>query len=232
MKELALSVGEPWTSPAWGSNFVMFATETGQPVPEPQTREYLRRCCKYARHYQVWLVPERFVLMGYQCMCLIDPQGKVAGAQKALHNSPAHRVAGGKKSASLNIFPSEMGSIFLCVDVDIYRPEVARIAAAMGAQIILCNQSILQGDYSSSMVLTGAWNAAQLAGVYVVAVTNQFHCVCTPIPLSPLKDGFLSPPGMRLPMTQTLSVTELSTLQRPKPLSRKLYALHRNELIG
>lgn len=231
MKELSLSVGEPWTSPAWGSNFVMFTTETGRPIPESQTREYLRRCCQYARHYQVWLVPERFVLMGYQCMCLIDPHGKVAGAQKALYNSPVHS-AGGKKSASINIFPTEMGSIFLCVDVDIYRPELIRIAAAMGAQIILCQQSIRQGDYSSSMVLTGAWNAAQLAGVYVVAVANQFHCVCAPIPLSPLEDGFLCSPGRRLPMTQKLSVPQLNTLKRPKPLSRKLYALHRNELIG
>lgn len=227
-----MSVGEPWTSPAWGSNFVMFASETVRPVAEPHTREYLRRCCKYARHYQVWLVPERFVLMGYQCMCLIDPQGKVTGAQKALFNGPAHRVPGGKKSTSLHIFPTEMGSVFLAVDVDIYRPAVVRVAAAMGAQIILCNQSIEEGDYSSSMVLTGAWNAAQLAGVYVAAVTNQFNCVCAPVPLSPLADGFLSPPRRRLPMTQTLSAEHLSALKGPKPLSRKLYALHRGELLG
>jgi hypothetical protein len=209
----------------------MFATETGEPIPEPEVKEYLRRCCKYAKHYQVWLVPERFVLMGYHCMCLIDPQGKVVGAQKALYHHSALSF-GGKKSTSLHIFPTEMGSVSLCVDVDIYRPEVTRIAASMGAQIILCNQNIRQGDYSSSMVLAGAWNAAQLAGVYVVSVTNQFNCVCTPIPLSPLKDGFLCPPGRRLPMTQKLSVQQLDTLKRPKPLSRKLYALHRNELVG
>ncbi len=209
----------------------MFATETGEPVAEPETKEYISRCCKYAKHYGVWLVPERFVLMGYHCMCLIDPQGKVIGAQRALYHNHALRP-GDKKSTTLQVFPTEVGGIFLCVDVDIYRPEVARIAASMGAQIILCNQYIRPGDYSSSMVLTGPWNAAQLGGVYVVSVTNQYNCVCAPIPLSPLKDGFLWAPRRKLPMTQKLPVQHLDAIPKPKPLSRKLYTLHRNELIG
>ncbi len=231
MTTLSLSVGEPFTSPAWGGNFVMFATETGLPIEEAQSKEYLRRCCKYARHYEVWLVPERFVLMGYQCMCLINPAGKVVGAQKALHNGPGHK-ASGKRSTGVEVFATEFGGIFLCVDVDIYRPEVTRIVGAMGAQIVLCSQFIRRGDYAGSMVLTGAWNAAQLCGVYVVAVTNQFNCVCVPVALSPLGDGFLKPAGLRLPMTQQLKTEKLAELLRPKPLNRKLYALHRQELIG
>ena len=230
-QELSLSVGEPFTSPAWGSNFVVFAGETGHPVPEPQTKEYMRRCCKYARRFNVWLVPERFILMGYQCMSLITPEGKVMGAQKAFYNSPVFKATG-KRSALAEIFPTDFGSIFLCVDVDVYRPEVTRIASNMGAQIIVGSQSIQRGDYSSHMVLTGAWNAAQLAGCYMVAVTNQFNCVCAPIALTPLRDGFLNPPNLKTPLIQRLKAERLADLQRPKPLNRKLYALHRGELIG
>jgi len=231
MTELALSVGEPFTSPAWGSNFVVFAGENGHPIPEPRTKDYLRRCCKYAAHYEAWLVPERFILLGYQCMGLISPQGKMVGAQRGVFAGPAFHPQT-EHSCAVEVFPTEHGGVFLCVDVDIYRPEVARIAAGMGAQIIVCSQSISKGDYASHMVLTGAWNAAQLAGCYVVATTNQFSCVSAPTPLTPLRDGFLNPPGLKMPMTQRLSADKLVELRRPKPLSRKFYALHREELTG
>ena len=231
MTELSLSVGEPFTSPAWGANFVVFTGETGLPLPEPQTKEYISRCCKYARHHKVWLVPERFILMGYQCMSLINPEGKVLGAQKALFGSPVFKSSA-KRSALLELFSTEFGRIFLCVDVDVYRPEVSKIAANMGAQIIIGAQSVTRGDYSSHMVLTGAWNAAQLAGAYVVTVCNQFNCVCAPIQLSPAREGFLNPPNLKLPMTAHFSTDRLADFRRPKPLTRKLYALHRDELIG
>ena len=231
MEELALSVGEPFTSPAWGSNFVVFAGETGQPIPEADTKEYLGRCCKYAKHFQAWLVPERFILMGYQCMGLINPEGKVLGAQKAICNGPAFKSQA-KRSATLEVFHTQIGSIALCVDVDVYRPEITRIASNMGAQIIICSQSINQGDYSSHMVLTGAWNAAQIAGAYVIAVTNQFNCVCAPIESTTLRDGFLNPPNLKMPMIQRMVANKLEGLPKPRALSRRFYALHRAELIG
>ena len=231
MTELALSIGEPFTSPAWGSNFVVFAGESGYPIPEQHTKDYLRRCRKYAAHYGAWLVPERFILLGHQCMGLISPEGKVVGAQRAVFASPVFHP-GTERNPVAEVFPTEHGGVFLCVDVDVYRPEVARIAASMGAQIIICSQSISPEDYASHMVLTGAWNAAQLAGCYVAAVSSQFSCVCAPVRLTAQRDGFLNPPSLKKPMTQRLCTDKLAQLRRPKPLSRKFYALHREELIG
>ncbi|MCL2579711.1 MAG: hypothetical protein FWE32_06725 [Oscillospiraceae bacterium] len=231
MQELSLSVGEPFTSPAWGANFVVFAGDTGRPLPEPQTKDYISRCCKYARQHNVWLVPERFILMGYQCMSLINPEGKVLGAQKAMFGGPVFRSIA-KRSSLLELFRTEFGGVFLCVDVDVYRPEVAKVASNMGAQIIICSQSVARGDYGSHMVLTGAWNAAQLAGAFVIAVSNQFNCVCAPTQLSPAREGFINLPGIKLPMTAKISADRLEDGWRPKPLTRKLYAIHRGELIG
>ena len=231
MSELTLSVVEPLTSPAWGSNFAVFSGETGYPVPQAQTKDYLRRCCNYAERYEVWLVPERFIISGHQCMGLITPQGEVLGVQKAIHDSPEFKSIG-KENARLEVFSTELGGVFLCVDADIYRPEVACIAGNMGAQLIVCSQSIGSEYYSSHMVLTGVWNAAQTAGVYVAGATNQFNCICAPIELTPQRDGFLNPPGLKMPMTQRLSPDKLHKLRRPKALSRKFYAVHREELIG
>ena len=229
MKELKLAIGEPFLSPAWGSNLAVFSSETGLPVAESAVQEYLRRACKYAAHYGVYLVPERFLLQGHQCMCLIGPDGRIAGAQQALFLSP--QTPRGKRGTDIMVVDTEFGGVALCVDVDIYRPEVARIAATKGAQLFIVSQFIDSGDYHSGMVLSGCWNAAQGANLFVVDTCNQFHCVCAPLALTPHKDGFLCQPSLKMPMPVQIAVSHLGVGGRRFLLSRKLYAVHRNELI-
>lgn len=228
MKELSLSVVEPFSSPAWGSNFIVFSGG-GAIIPEDDAKAYLSKVCKYAKHFGVYLVPERFMLMGYQCMCLISPDGKVLGAQKALYLNLASRM--GKRSSRLEVQNTEFGGIFLCLDVDIYHPEVCRIAAGMGAQIIICSQRIVSRAYGSHMVIAGVWNAAQLNHCYAVSVSNQFHCVCAPRALSNHGDGFIAPPNLKLPMTAKLDCARLSKIKARPTLNRKFYAIHREELL-
>ena len=230
MQELALSVGEPFTSPAFNANFVVFAGELGNVIAQENSEEYLRKVCRYAKHYGVYLVPERFVLLGYHCLCLISPLGEVIGAQKAAFLNSAQKAAP-KRSTSLEVFSTEFGSIFLCVDVDIYRPEVTRIACNMGAQIIISVQQINRGDYAGNMVVLGGWNAAQQNGVYVIGVSNQFNCVCAPITLTTHQDGFVVPPNLKLPLTAKLNAGLLRDLPRRLPLNRKLLAVHREDLL-
>ena len=231
MSELVLSAVEPFTSPAWGSNFVVFSGEAGPPIPEAQTEQYLRKCGLYAKRHEVWLVPERFVLAGEHCMALFTPEGEMPLMQKAIHNSPAFKSKAAANT-DLEIFLTPMGKVMLCVDADIYRPEVACTGSKLGAQVIVCSQSIGLDDYGTHMVLTGAWNAAQQAGVYVIAVSNQFNCVCAPVELTPQGDGFLNPPGLKMPMTQRISPGILGTMRRHQALSRRFYYTHRQELIG
>lgn len=230
MQELVLSIGEPFTSPAWGSNLVQFSGEAGAPVPEAQSKEYIRRACKYAKHYAVYLVPERFYLMGYICMCLISPQGKVIGAQKAAHlYLPAKQ--GTKRGSSVEVLNTEFGGIFLCVDVDIYHPEVVRVAAEMGANFIFCAQQMGRADYASHMVISGVWNAAQSCNVFAAAVSNQFHAVCAPLTLTPHEDGFLARPTLKTPLLVRMLADDLVSAPRRRPLARKFYAVHRGELL-
>lgn len=227
MTELKLSVGEPFTSPAWGSNFVVFSCT--DPIPENAAKEYLRKVCKYARGYGVYLVPERFLLMGYQCMCLISPEGRVLGAQKGLYLNTVTRV--GKHSAQMDVLRTEFGGIFLCVDVDIYHPEVVRIAESMGVHYVVCSQQIAPQEYGSSMVLTGPWNAAQTSNTYVIGVCDQFLCVCAPQEITKHEDGFIISPNLRTPMTAKLNADLLARCKRPFRLSRKFYAIHRSDLL-
>lgn len=229
MTALNLSVVEPFTSPSWGSNFAVFFSDSGIPVAESETKEYISRACKYAHQHEVYLVPERFVLMGYHCMCLISPEGAVIGAQKCMHLHPG--IQANKRSTGIEILPTEFGGVFLCVDVDIYRPEIVRVAHDMGAQILVCSQYIAPGDYNSGMVTTGAWNAAQSNPVFVINVTNQYNCVCAPRPLTKNNDGFVCAPNLKIPMSAKLSVEELAELPARHYLSRRFYAIHRRELL-
>lgn len=224
-----MSAAEPFSSPAWGSNFVIFTSESGAAVPEALVKAYLNRACKYAKHYGVYLVPERFVLMGYHCMALISPQGEVVGAQKAVFSNPANRV--GKRGAGLEVFRTEFGGIFLCVDVDVYHAEVCRCAVGMGAQIIVCSQYITRAEYGSHMVVSGAWNVAQLNRVYTIAVSGQFNCVCAPMLISTHGDGFVMPPNLKLPMIARIHADKLACVKPAPQLNRKFYAVHRAELL-
>ncbi len=229
MTELALSCAEPFSSPAWGSNLAVFTSESGAAIPETLVKAYLNRACKYAKHYGVYLVPERFVLFDYQCMALISPQGVVLGAQRGTYLNPANNTL--KRGTGIEVFRTEFGSVFLCVDVDIYHPEVCRYAVGMGAQVIIGSQYITHAEYGSHLVVTGSWNAAQLNHVYTISVSGQFNCVCAPMPISTHGDGFIVPPSLRLPMTSRLHVDKLLSVKPTQPLSRKFYALHRAELL-
>ena len=229
MAALHLSIGEPFTSPAWGSNFVVFSSDSGEVIPEDTVKEYLSKACRYAKHYQVHLVPERFMLMNYHSLCLISPDGKVLGAQKAAFQNLSWRQ--GKRSNQIDIIQSPFGGIFLCVDVDIYHPEIPRLVQAMGADFIICSQYIQEGDYNTGMVTSGVWSAAQGNPMYVVGVSNEFNCVCAPRRLTPNDDGFIITPRLKMPITANLAPEQLKRLPQRDFLPRKFYTAHRQDLV-
>lgn len=229
MKTIVLGIGEPFSSPAWGSNFILFSSGTGEPIPEPEVKAYLARACRYARHFGVYLVPERFMMPDRHCMCLISPDGKVMGAQQALYRNLDHTH--GQQGTEIEVISTEFGGIFLCVDVDIYRPQLIRLAHNMGASIVLSSQQIADMDYGTNMVVSGVWNAAQSNNIYTVGVSNKFHCVCAPRLLTKQGDGFLISPTLKIPSTAKLEAERLSSLPRKPMLGRRFFALHRQELL-
>ena len=230
MNDLFLGVSEPFASPAWNCNMTIFSNSSGGFILEKDSKEYINKACKYAKHYEVYLVPERFVLLGYQCMCLISPEGKVLGAQKCICRNEKEPDI--KKSTELEVISTEFGGVAMCVDVDVYRPEISRVAANMGAQILICSQQIHDGDYNNGLVSSGVWNAAQSNNIFTIGITNAFNCVCAPRPMTRNNDGFLVIPNSKIPLTAKISVDELAKLPPKLCLDRKLYAIHRQELIN
>ena len=81
------------------------------------------------------------------------------------------------------------------MDVDIYHPQVLRIARMKGAQIVIASQFIDSYQLSRHMLTTGIWNAAQSNGVYVVGCCNCFSAVAAPCCLTQDESGYLVPPA-------------------------------------
>jgi len=227
---LHLSIGEPFKSNAWGSNFVVFSSESGNSIPEDSVKDYLVKACRYAKHYNVYLVPERFMLMGHHSMCLISPEGRVMGAQKAAFHNLTHLYE--NRGGELNLLSTEFGSIFLCVDVDIYHPEIPRLVQVMGGAYMICSQFIDAGDYNTGMVTTGVWSAAQSCSMFVVGVSNQFNCVCAPRRLTQNDDGFIITPRSKMPIRVDMQAEHLARLPQRDFLPRKFYAMHRDDICG
>lgn len=229
MQVLNISIGEPFSSPAWGSNFMVFSSPTGAPIPESELKEYLRKACHYAKKNGIYLVPERFIMMDYHCLCLIDPEGNVMGAQQALFHSPENSYL--KKGKELSLIPTEFGSVVLCVDIDIYYPEVAKIAKNMGGDYIISSQYVPAEDYTSHSVVAGVWNASQSNHIFTVGVSNVFQCICAPRIVKQYSHGFIVQPTSKLPVVAGMKADLLAQLPAKPALSRTVYVMHERELF-
>lgn len=228
MAMMKLSIGRPFYSPAWGSNTVMFSSESGLPVSEEQVKDYLVKCCKYALRHNVYLVPEKFVTLGIQCMCLISPKGKVIGAQQQIFSNPEENV---KTNNAIDLITTEFGDIFLAVDNDIYHPEIGKILFNMGASYIFSLQRLDNDDVVDQKMVAGPWNQAQSNNLYVVAGSNNANCICAPKKLTRHGDGFLLKPTDSMTSTINIVTERLESLPLKPLLSRRFYLMHRKDLM-
>ncbi|MHB1293403.1 MAG: carbon-nitrogen hydrolase family protein [Anaerolineae bacterium] len=94
-----------------------------------------------ARACRVWLVggslPEVSVQgVLYNAAPVVAPNGLVAGWQRETHVSSAWRSRGVARGAELAVIPSEAGKLGLVLGEDVRYPEVGRILALSGAEIL------------------------------------------------------------------------------------------------
>ncbi|UNC93306.1 carbon-nitrogen hydrolase family protein [Candidatus Contubernalis alkaliaceticus] len=67
---------------------------------------------------------------------LISPQGRILGCQKQLYLSREERSLEISRGDSLQVFPTPLGNIGLVIGTDAFYPEVGRILALKGAEIV------------------------------------------------------------------------------------------------
>ena len=192
MARTVLCITKAFEKPKALTDLVIFSDERPM-LPSGDLASYLRYCSNYAREYQVYLVPHRFVINNQLTLCLFDPQGEIVGYQAALHrHMPSQNRL--EQGDDINIMQTPIGNLFLCVDCDIYHPEILRLAKLKGADLIISSQYIAPNDLKPRRITSGIWNAAQQQGVYVVGCSNVFCAVAAPWEICPDGSGFLIQP--------------------------------------
>lgn len=94
-----------------------------------------------ARQYGMYIVSGLYDWRGdtlYNIAALYDRQGKIQGIYKKVQLPDSEAEVGAVPGNSLPVFTTDFGTIGILICWDIISPEIARILALKGAELILC----------------------------------------------------------------------------------------------
>lgn len=221
-----------------GTQLVVFLEEDLFVVKNRDLGSFFAEAAEFAATHHVFLVPGLYLRDDYLCSCVMDNQGNVIGEQKATHLNRAW-FDGLKRGSEINIIGTPFGKLFLCPDVDIYKPEVLRIATLLGAEIVVSSQYIAEEDFNEAMILAGAWQQAQQNCLYIIHSTNITGNIIGPCNVVEDLSGFMARTVFKKDELETSLSAELSAEKRKKAyaafpvfksLNLKLYKNHFREL--
>lgn len=153
--------------------------------------DLIESAADFAVKNDAYAVPGFYVKDGFLKSCIIDNKGKIIGEQCAVHLNGKF-FENLNKGSDVNIIETPFAKIFLCVDADIYKPEVIRAAAMLGAELIISMQFIDEEDYCDSMFLSGAWQEAQQNCIYIVNTSNIASYAIGPCETTPDLSGIMA----------------------------------------
>ena len=183
----------PFTAPA-AEDCTLVVFKNGESVVTPEYEEiFITSCQKYAQKYHVYLATCLFTMEEYLCMALLSPEGEILGIQRATHlnldDLQKYRVYD-----ALEPVTTPIGKIFLCVDVDILRPEVLRTAIFEGCDFIISSQMFPLQEFSEERILFGARSGAVTNRIPIIHVTPFSAALAVPPELTSDNSGFLCYP--------------------------------------
>ncbi len=200
-----------------------------------EDEDILPACSTAAKVNSTYLVTAPYSLGGNLCLSLFSPGGLLLGTQKAIHLNT--RLTGFVQSTELALINTELGKIMLCVDVDIYHPEVQRAAKAMGGNLVISSQYFYEGDYRQEQILFGAWSEAQANHLCVINANNYTASVIVPSHTVEEKGftGFLADVTTQN-IIETIDYADIEKAYGAFPIfdtrNFPLYQRHRQQLTG
>jgi predicted amidohydrolase len=91
---------------------------------------------------------------------LFDPQGKKLGEQQQTHLSQQEKAWGLERGEELPVWATGLGRVGIAAGTDIWHPEVSRILALQGAELVLAPAAI-PGPYNPWLQVAGMWQQVQ-----------------------------------------------------------------------
>lgn len=133
--------------------------------------DYLNVFAEVAKQYQVYVAPGTIPLPtagGVRNVAhLLSAEGKVIGTQAQTHLCRDERASGFVRSEDLRVFDTPLGVIGFAVCEDAWYPEVVRILALQGVQIVIAPVAVPR-PYGEWHQVRGMWQNVQQNQVFGV----------------------------------------------------------------
>lgn len=185
----------------------------------------IRQVCRELKTHCVLPTYERARTKGviYNSAFLVDERGEVAGVYRKTHPFPTERLGCGGWTTpghDYPVFPTSIGTIgiHICYDGDF--PEIARILAVKGAQI-LCHPSALLRHFE-------IWEAVNKMRAYE---NHMFHIAANAVGLDAAGTPYFGHSMIVSPIAQTLALARagddiIHAMLDPEPIKRISYGSH------
>lgn len=220
MENFFMEVVAPLQPPSSDARLVAFSDGS---IRETKTdvHKHLQQCVAYAQRYRVYLVTGLMAHDENLCLCLLSPDGELLCRQAANQLSEALRgslVADGCQQ----VVQTELCNLTLCVDADIFYPQVLRSAALKGADVAVSIQHLDPGENTPSRLMASVWNASQTNNLYVVNLAANGCTVTCPAPLTRNRDGYLVRRTSVVPVRFGFNTRRLDEVRTQFPLMESL----------
>lgn len=137
---------------------------------------YERGFAELAAKHRLYLCPGTSVMEEnnryYIVASLFDPQGRKLGEQRQTHLSRQEQSQGFARGEELPVWTTDMGTIGIVAGTDIWHPEVSRILALQGADLVLAPVAV-PGPYNPWLQVAGMWQQVQQNQFF--ALENWLH---------------------------------------------------------
>ena len=212
MDLFAAEIQPPFQPPSNSEVQLVLFAEDGVHADLAETGEYLSRCAHYAIRHKLYLATGLFLYDSTLCICLLGPDGMPVLRQGSI--CPPAQGEGGQTADRVEVVPTRLGNLCLCVGEDILHPQVLRAAALKGADLVLAVQQLDPAAETPCMRLFSAWDAAQTNNLYVIHYAAGKVSVCCPAGVTRAGDGWLVRPTDGLPVHFGLNMARLDEVRQ------------------
>lgn len=197
-------------------------------IKKADSKEYIEQVKEISQNYQMAICPGSYWQKDknniYHESCLII-NGEVELKQRQIYLAHWERELGVSRGIKIELKEIKDWKLALIISTDVFYPQVSRMAALRGADIVLSPAGFI-GEKNQALPLSGMWQEVQQNQFF--AVESGFNgflgeqnfwgesVIYGPLEMTEKGDGYLARSGGE----QNLIITELNNGKRKKAISK------------
>jgi len=197
-------------------------------IKEADSREYIEQVKELSREHKIAICPGSYWQKEknniYHETCLII-NGEIRLKQRQIYLARWERELGFSRGEKIELKEIKDWKLALIISTDVFYPQVSRMAALRGADIVLCPAGFT-GEKNRALPLSGLWQEVQQNQFF--AIESGFNgflgeqsfwgesVIYAPLEMTKKGDGYLA----RNSGQQSLIIAELDNKKRRKAISQ------------